>query len=246
MGNVMGPLRRRRTGILLLNLGYFLGLLAVGTLVFLAGSGPAAAYLLIAFCVAAYLLAVRPVTRRYTAALREAILEHTVCRGVEDFRHSRREGISAQVIRDSGLLADNSGRAFVSREHTTGRAGGMELELADVTFPIVEQGLNSMFNGACIHLRWPGTAFPAVTVRQGELEGLPPSQREPLEELGALIPGSLYLQAAGDTLTVLLRGRFLGFPLNPLMPLTEKTLAVNPFPELEKTLAFARAMRLGR
>lgn len=104
----------------------------------------------------------------------------------------------------------------------------------------------SMFNGACIHLRWPGAAFPAVTVRQGELEGLPPSQREPLEELGALIPGSLYLQAAGDTLTVLLRGRFLGFPLNPLMPLTEKTLAVNPFPDLEKTLAFARAMRLGR
>ena len=73
MGNVMVPLRRRRTGILLLNLGYFLGLLALGTLVFLAGSGPAAAYLLIAFCVAAYLLAVRPVTRRYTAALREAM-----------------------------------------------------------------------------------------------------------------------------------------------------------------------------
>lgn len=242
MKEALEPLRRRRAGILLLNLGYFLGLLAVGALVFLKGAGPAAAYVLV--CAAVYLLAVRPVTQRYTAALREVLLEHTVCRGMEEFRHTHREGISAQVIQASGLLADNSVKAFVSREHITGRSGDMELELADVAFPIVEEGRNSMFNGACIWLHRPGAAFPDITVRQGELEGLrlPRPQRELLEELGSLIPGSLYLQGAGETLTVLLRGRFLGFPVNPLMPVTEKALTANPFPELERVMDLARQM----
>lgn len=244
----MEALRRRRRGVILLNLGYFLVLLAVGAAVFLKGAGPAAAYGLIALCIAAYLLGVRPATRRYTGAVREAVLEHAVCRGLEDFRHSHKEGIPSRAVRDSGLLADNSGKGFVSREHITGHSGGMELELADVAFPIVEEGRNSMFNGSCLCLRWPGADFPAVTVRRGELEGLrlPKAQLELLDELGSLIPGSLYLRGGGESLTVLLRGRFLGFPVNPLMPITEASLSANPFPEVERLMALARQMRLGR
>lgn len=244
----MESLRRRRKRIILLSLGYFLGLLAVGIAVFLQDARPAAAYGLIAFCVAVYLLLIRPAVRRYTRAVREAVLEHVVCRDLEGFRCSHKEGISPQVVHDSGLLTDNSGKAFVSREHTTGRRGGMELELADVAFPIVEENQNSMFNGACLCLRWPGADFPAVEVRQGKLEGLrlPKSQIELLEGLGSLIPGSLYFRSAGETITVLLRGRFLGSPVNPLMPVTEKSMAVNPFPEVEQLMALANLMRSGR
>lgn len=244
----MESLRRRRTGIILLSLGYFLCLLAVGTAVFLNDAGPVTAYGLIAFCAAVYLLLVRPAIRRYTGAVREAVLEHVVCQDLEGFCYSRKEGISPQVVRDSGLLADNSGKAFASREHITGHKGGMEVELADVAFPIEEESQNSMFNGACLCLRWPGADFPAVEVRQGNLEGLqlPKGQMELLEDLGALIPGSLYLRAGGESITVLLRGRFLGSPINPLMPVTEQSMAVNPFPEAERLLALASLMRLGR
>lgn len=244
----MESLRRRRKGIILLSLGYFLGLLAVGIAVFLKDAGPTAAYGLIAFCAAVYLLLIRPAVHRYTGAVREAVLEHVVCRNLEGFCYSHKEGISPQVVHNSGLLADNSKKAFVSREHITGRRGGMELELADVAFPIVEENQNSMFNGACVCLRWPGPDFPAVEVRQGKLEGLrlPKSQMEQLEDLGALIPGSLYLRAEGNTMTVLLRGRFLGFPVNPLMPITETSMAANPFPEVERIIALAGLMRLGR
>ena len=195
----MESLRRRRTGIILLSLGYFLCLLAVGAAVFLNDAGPVTAYGLIAFCAAVYLLLVRPAIRRYTGAVREAVLEHVVCQDLEGFCYSRKEGISPQVVRDSGLLADNSGKAFASREHITGHKGGMEVELADVAFLIEEESQNSMFNGACLCLRWPGADFPAVEVRQGNLEGLqlPKGQMELLEDLGALIPGSLYLRAGG-------------------------------------------------
>ena len=126
----MESLRRRRTGIILLSLGYFLCLLAVGAAVFLNDAGPVTAYGLIAFCAAVYLLLVRPAIRRYTGAVREAVLEHVVCQDLEGFCYSRKEGISPQVVRDSGLMADNSGKAFASREHITGHKGGMEVELA--------------------------------------------------------------------------------------------------------------------
>lgn len=244
----MESLRRRRRRIILLSLGYFLGLLAVGVAVFLKDAGPAAAYGLIALCVAVYLLLVRPAVRRYTKAVREAVLEYVVCRDLEGFRYSHKEGISPRVVRDSGLLADNSEKAFVSREHITGHRDGMELELADVAFPIVEESQNSMFNGACLCLHWPGADFPAVEVRQGKLEGLrlPKNQMELLEDLGALIPGSLYLRAGGESITVLLRGRFLGSPVNPLMPVTEKSMAVNPFPEAGQLMTLAGLMRHGR
>lgn len=242
----MESLRRMRTGVILLNLGYFLLLLAAGVAVLLNDVGPAV-WGLAFLCLAAYLLGVRPVTRRHTGAVREAVLEHAVCQELEDFCYSRKDGISPQAVQDSGLLRDNSGRAFVSREHITGHCGGMELELADVAFPIVEEGQNCMFNGACLCLRWPGADFPEVTVRAGNLEDLrlPKAQMELLTELGSLIPGSLYLKGAGEELTVLLRGRFLGFPVNPLTP-AEAILSANPFPEVSRLIALARLMRLGR
>ena len=45
------------------------------------------------------------------------------------------------------------------------------------------------------------------------------------------------------TLPLLLRGRFLGFRINPLMRINEATLGVNPFPELAQALRLARLMR---
>ena len=73
---------------------------------------------------------------------------------------------------------------------------------------------------------------------------LPKQQMELVEKLGELIPGSLYLKAGGETLTLLLRGRFLGFRVNPLMQISEQTLGANPFPELGQVIQLARLMRL--
>lgn len=69
---------------------------------------------------------------------------------------------------------------------------------------------------------------------------------ELVESLGELIPGSLYLKAGGETLTLLLRGRFLGFRVNPLVQISEQTLGANPFPELRQAMQLARLMQLER
>ena len=134
----------------------------------------------------------------------------------------------------------------MSREHVTGRCGTMSVELADVTFPIIEDGHNAMINGSFVQLVWPGANFAPVTVKAGEWKDLtlPKQQMELVAKLGELIPGSLYLKAGGETLTLLLRGRFLGFRINPLMQISEQTLGANPFPELGQVIQLARLMRL--
>lgn len=243
MTEAMQTLKRQRVRMMLLNLAYFLALLALGTLIFLKGMG-GVAYLLAAACVAVYLLAIRPVSRRYTAAVREAILRYTVCGELTDFRYAPKEGVAAELVRASGLAG--TPKTFMSREHVTGRSGTMEVEMAGVTFPVVEDGLNAMFSGAFLRLTWLGADFAPVTVRAGDLDELPKAQRELAEELGSLIPGSLYLRAEGETLTVLLRGRFVGIRINPLMDISEKTLGANVFPELKQTIQLARLMRLRR
>ena len=136
----------------------------------------------------------------------------------------------------------------MSREHITGNCGTMAVEMADVTFPIIEDGRNAMFSGAFVQLAWPGADFAPTTVKAGETGslGLPKQQMELVESLGELIPGSLYLKAGGETLTLLLRGRFLGFRVNPLVQISEQTLGANPFPELRQAMQLARLMQLER
>lgn len=243
MAESLTALRRKHTRVLLLSLLYFLALLALGTAFFLKNFGGAGAYILAALCAAGYLLLVRPAQKRYTGAVREAVLRHSVCAGLDGLDYQPKGGVAAEDVQASGLLAVIRPDAFVSREHITGRAGPVGVELADVTFPIAENGMNAMFSGAFVELTWPGAALPETAVRAGEpAAALPKKQAALVEELGRLIPGSLYLHSGGGKLTLLLRGRFLGFPVNPLLPVSERTLRANPFPELEQALRLIRLM----
>lgn len=246
MEEALRILRRRRVRMILVNLAYFLVLLGLGVLLFLKGTGSWAAYLLVAACVAGYLLLVRPLRQRYLGQVRQEILSRTVCGALTEVRYAAREGVAADRVR--GVFSMAGADAFMSREHLAGRMGSMEAELADVTFPIVEEGRNAMFSGVFLQLTWPGSEFPQVSVDAGKWKGLPlPRQQlELVEQMDAFIPGSLYLRAGGDTLSLLLRGRFLAFPINPLMQISEKTLQSNPFPELDQAIRLAQLMRMGR
>lgn len=241
MERALKELRRQRTRMLLVNLAYFLALLAVGGAVFLGNSS--GGWLLAAACVAGYLLLVRPARQRYVSAVRREVLCRVVCAPLTDVRYEPGEGVGAEAVREAfPTLAE--GGAFMSREHITGQAGALRVEAADVTFPILEEGRRAMFNGALMRLTWPGSVFPALSADAGELQGLslPKGQRELLESLNEFIPGSLYLRSERETLTLLLRGRFLALHVNPLMQLNERTLGSNPFPELEQAVRLARLM----
>lgn len=244
MTEAIQALRRQRVQMMLVNLVYFLALLTLGMLLFLTDAvGSVLGYLLVAVCLGGYFLLVRPMSKRYVNAVREAVLRYSVCSVLTNFRHQVKEGVSAQTVRASGLVtasADN----FLSREHITGSCATMAVEMADVTFPIIEDGRNAMMSGAFVQITWPGAEFAPVTVKAGQLEelSLPKQQMALLEALGELIPGSLYLKAEGETLTLLLRGRFLSFHVNPLVQINEKTLGANPFPELEQAIKLARLM----
>ena len=221
--------KRQRVRMILVNLAYFMVLLLLGVLLFLQNDAAGVTgYLLVAACLAGYLLLVRPMSKRYVNAVREAILRYAVCAELTDFNQQSKSGVTAEAVRACGLVPA-SADTFMSREHITGNCGTMAVEMADVTFPIIEDGRNAM-------------------VKAGETGSLslPKQQMELVESLGELIPGSLYLKAGGETLTLLLRGRFLGFRVNPLVQISEQTLGANPFPELRQAMQLARLMQLER
>ncbi len=238
-------LKRNRLGILLLNLAYFAGLLVLGFLIFLRGLWGPGVFLAVAVCVALYLLVVRPAGRRYIRSLRAAILRGTVCASMTEVEYDPKGGVPREMTQESGLVPASTDRAFLSREHIRGKAGGVEVEMADTTFPIVENRLNAMFNGCFLRLTCPGGNFEPLTVRAGDLSGLklPAAQLRCLESIGELIPGSLYLHMEGERLDILLRGRFLGFPINPLTPVTQQLLTNNPLPELDGALRLVQLRR---
>ncbi len=248
MTEAVQALKRQRVRMILVNLAYFLVLLLLGVLLFLKNAAAGAAgYLLAAACLAGYLLLVRPMSKRYVNAVRATVLRYAVCAELTDFDYRSKGGAAAETVRGCGLVPA-SADTFMSREHVAGKCGTLAVEMADVTFPIIEDGHNAMFNGAFVQLVWPGADFAPVTVKAGETRdlSLPKQQMELVEGLGELIPGSLYLKAGGETLTLLLRGRFLGFRVNPLMQISEQTLCANPFPELGQAMQLARLMRLKR
>ena len=239
MTEAVQTLKRQRVRMILVNLAYFMVLLLLGVLLFLQNDAAGVTgYLLVAACLAGYLLLVRPMSKRYVNAVREAILRYAVCAELTDFNQQSKSGVTAEAVRACGLVPA-SADTFMSREHITGNCGTMAVEMADVTFPIIEDGRNAMFSGA---------DFAPVTVKAGETGSLslPKQQMELVESLGELIPGSLYLKAGGETLTLLLRGRFLGFRVNPLVQISEQTLGANPFPELRQAMQLARLMQLER
>lgn len=246
MAGAMQNLSRRRTGIFLLNLLYFLALLGLGILLFLQGQ-TGAAYLVVIGCLVLYLLLVRPMTKRYVKLVRQEILNGTLGEVLEDFTYQEKSGVTARQVQDSGLIPTTSPKSFYSREHITGRQGDILVEAADVTFPIQEGKLNAMFSGCYICLTWPGVTLPELTVHRSEHSGLslPHKQKELLDQLCSYIPGNLYLSMHGERAELLLRGRFLGFRINPLMPVEEGCLKESPLPELELALRLMRQMNRG-
>lgn len=243
MSGTLQVLNRQRTRIFLVSLLYFAALLGIGVLVFLMNWG-GAVYLLAVVCVVCYLFLLRPANRRYVGQVRREILRRTVGQDLEDYRYEPKAGVTAEQVQSSGLIATTQPKAFLSREHITGRLGGLELELADVTFPILENKLNAMFSGCYGRIRCPGAALLPLTVKAGKCTDgqLSGKNRLLLERACSYIPGSLYLRCRGDQMELLVRGRFLGFRINPLMQLTEPTLNASPLPELEPLLELVRRM----
>ena len=246
MAGAMQSLSRKRTGIFLLSLLYFLALLGLGVLLFLQGQ-TGAAYLVVIGCVLLYLLLVRPMTKRYIKLVRQEILAATLGQELEDYTYQEKGGVTARQVQESGLLPTTSPKSFYSREHITGRQGPIQVEAADVTFPIQEGKFNAMFSGCYIRLTWPGADLPALTVRRGALGGLslPVKQKAILDEMCGYIPGNLYLHVGGERAELLLRGRFLGFRINPLMPVDEANWNHSPLPELDQALRLVRLMGRG-
>lgn len=248
MTEALRALRRQRLVMLLTNLAYFIALLILGVIFFLKDAGNGAAMVLVILVLAGYLLLVRPRSRKYLAAVRKELLHWGVCGELENWTYHPNEGVPAAQVQEVGLVQTTQPRAFSSRQHITGKIGTMSVELADVTFPVMEERLNAMFSGLFIQLRWPGAHFPALEIHRGDWKDLKltKQQQESLEALGGFIPGSLYLKAEGERLTVMLRGRFLGFRINPLMQLSESVLTANPVPEVMEAVRFARLMRMSQ
>lgn len=243
MGGTVQALNRQRTKIFLVNLVYFAVLLGLGVLIFLMNLG-GALYLLAAVCAVCYLVLLRPFSRRYVGQVRNEILQRTVGQELEDYHYNPKGGVTSEQVQASGLVATTQPKAFFSREHVTGRFGPIELELADVTFPITEGKLNAMFSGCYGTLRYPGASLPEFTVKGGKLGSvsLPAQEKKLLEQACSYIPGSLYLRTQGDQMDLLVRGRFLGFRINPLMPLTEPALNASPLPEVRPLLELVRRL----
>lgn len=239
MDKEIQTLRRKRLSVFLMSIAYFAVLLAVGTLIFIKGT--AYGLVLVLACAAVYLAAVRPYISRYKNILRAAILRCSLSRDLTDYSHDPKAGAQRTAVENAGLV-NTKLSAFRSRELICGRCGTILAEAADVTFPIRENDLNTMFNGCFIALDCPGARFEPAMVLAGQLSelSLPPKQTELLEKIGSLIPGSLYFHMEGERMTFLLRGRFLGFRINPLVPVTEKLLCSDPLPELHLAIQLAR------
>ena len=235
-------LQKKRKKMLLINLIYFIGLLLIGVSLFLTGAGrwiwvPAAA------AVVFYLLLARPAKVNFERELRETILRRRVLSRLEEAKYDRSEGISASCLTDAGFVNSINEAAYLSREHIRGRNGDMDVEMADVTFPIRENGLNKMFSDCMIHITAPGKNYTPLRVYGGkpdESSGpVTTAERELIKSLGSYIPGSLSLYREGQVLDILLRGRFIGFPINPLGEVRESTLQSDPLPELKTALELA-------
>lgn len=233
MDQVLKDLQKERVRLLLINLAYFVILLLVGGWIFLFQAGMAG-YLLATACVVLYVLTIRPIGRGHIRRMRETILRYGLCGGLEDFLYQPHQGVGAQEVQACGLVPTTSPKSFYSRELVTGKKDGMEVTIADVTFPIQEKGRNAMFSGCFLSLTCSGAQMVPVTVKAGKLSNsiLKGKSLALAKQMGELIPGSLYLHMEGEKAWALLRGRFVGYPINPLFQVTKNTLVTDPLPEV--------------
>lgn len=240
MKETVAKLKKARLMVLLANLVYFLAVLALGFLIFVKGRG-GLLYGLAAVAVVAYLMLIRPLTSRYKRTAREGLLRENVCRDMNDFSYRPKEGFTAQEFRESGLMAGDTGKAFLSRELVTARRGGIRLKMADVTFPVKKDGLNAMFNGLLLHVTNDGVTFPELSLTSdGPDAPVLTAARSLLEQLR----GEFRLLSGSQGLYLLLRGRFVGFPVNPLLHITEKTMQVSLLPEADCAMRLAQVLSM--
>lgn len=242
MKAAVAQLRKKRLMVLLANLLYFLAVLALGFLIFVKGQG-GLLYGLVAAALIAYLALVRPLTARYKRSAREALLRENVCRGMKDFTYAPKEGFTAAEFQSAGLMPGDAGKAFLSRERVTARHGTLKLEMADVTFPVKVNGLNAMFNGMLLRITSEGAEFPQLRL-DGENWGtapVGPEARAALDEMKAR-GGQFLLQAGEYTMYLLARDCFIGFPVNPLLNITEKTMQAELLPEVRCAIHAAQAL----
>ena len=238
MKETVAKLKKARLTVLLANLAYFLVVLALGFLIFVKGRG-GLLYGLVAAALAAYLVLIRPLTARYKRTAREGLLRENVCREMSNFVYRPKEGFTAQEFQEAGLMAGDTGKAFLSRELVTARRGGFRLKMADVTFPVKKDGLNAMFNGLLLHITNDGVTFPELSLTSDESDApVQTAAKALLEQLR----GEFRLRAGPQGLYLLLRGRFVGFPVNPLLHITEKTMRAELLPEAACAVRLAQVL----
>ena len=58
---------------------------------------------------------------------------------------------------------------------------------------------------------------------------LPKQEKKLIKQIGSMAANGLFLCIKGDRLELILRGRFLGYRINPLMPITERSIRITLF-----------------
>lgn len=232
-------LQKRRVKMILTNLLYFAVMLAVSLVMFLKGAGQLI-YVLVLALLLFYIFAARPMMKGFENDLRRAILSHSVMARLDNAVYDPKGGISSEYLVKAGFVNVINPQGFLSRELIRGKKGKADVEIADVTFPFHENGLNKMFSGCFIHIVNPGADYGVLDVKAGDVRSIGSErERKIARKLGEFIPGSLYLHREGEELSVLLRGRFVGFQINPLGEVHESTLMSDPLSELEQALELA-------
>ena len=232
-------LQKRRVKMILTNLVYFIALLIIALIMFFMNAGHWI-YLPIAAVLVFYIFVDRPMLKGFEQDLRAAILNHGVMKRLDESLYTPKGGIKPGYITDAGFVNVITEQGFLSRELIEGKSGDIHVEIADVTFPIRENGLNKMFSGCMMHLTVPGADMELLDVKAGDVSHIAPGrERNLVTKLGEFIPGSLYLHREGEKLDILLRGRFVGFQINPLGEVHESTLTSDPLPELGTALKLA-------
>ena len=232
-------LQKQRVRILLTNIAYFTALLVIALIMLFKNAGQWI-YLPVAALVLFYLLADRPMLKRFEQRLRISILKHGTLKNLDSWSYEPKNGLSPDIIVEAGFINVIRTDSFLSRELISGRKNDISVQIADVTFPIYEGGYNKMFSGCLIHLHNPGKDMELLDVKAGDASHLKAGREKKLiEKLGEFIPGSLYLHRKGENIDILLRGRFVGFQINPLGEIRESTLNSDPLPELKVALELA-------
>ena len=245
MESILSDLKKRRLLLLMTNLAYFVLLLVLGYLILIRGYG-GAWYAAAGVIIVAYVLIIRPITVSYKKSVRRAILQYGVCRELTGMTYKPKSGFTVEEFQASELVNTVSDKAFLSREKVIGHKGGFRIAMADVTFPIRENGRNAMSSGLYLTITGNNVIFPKLTVRAGQFDDLQinGAAASLLQEMASFIPGNLYIQTQTDAIHLFFRGRFVCFPVNPLININEKTLQSNPLPELQQSIKLAQILML--